>query len=619
VLNNSICLSCLSNCLSCLSANASYCTSCLSNDYLFNGTCLTACPDFYFADASGNCLRCLSPCGKCTSLTVCVSCSDPLNFMEGGTCVSACTYPKAGINGTCYSCASQCLTCMATVSTCLLCAAGFYYFPATSACQMSCSSYVVNASFSSSGNNECTVACPAGTYPNNATLYCSACPSVCSQCSSATSCSQCSTGYSLYLSFCYDPCPLAAPYSINALCLTCDITNCRTCTSTTYCSACSANYLLIAHGSSSACIASCSNGQIYNSATLACEAGSGTATGSSNIVESTVPPYTFLITATALAFALFLVKFKYPSTELPLVMFLMLNLANSAILANLLYIEIVNSALIPSVSVSTAILFTAAAIQLASSLGSLVAVARIRDPELVKVWTEHPLSFIAILVFCLVDSNFMFVLTSQMLGLEIFKAKLNGGSMMQVLKVGLASSLLVKILTMVYSAMQLTYYRGHAYRLLAEAVAYPIENSAIIECLILSVATLLLLVYLICKLGSDEKDEDGTKQEDSHQSLMDEANAFDKRNESNAQIMMSVDNSDMVVDINSLKDEKEVSDVEGTGLFYQDGSDTPSKRIFKTNKVTPDEMLRRMDGRIDEDEEGEEEVLDMTNNLFFMD
>jgi hypothetical protein len=38
--------------------------------------------------------------------------------------------------------------------------------------------------------------------------------------------------------------------------------------------------------------------------------------------------------------------------------------------------------------------------------------------------------------------------------------------------------------------------------------------------------------------------------------LIDEAQAFDKRNESNAQIILSVDNSDLVVDINSLKDEK---------------------------------------------------------------
>lgn len=45
---------------------------------------------------------------------------------------------------------------------------------------------------------------------------------------------------------------------------------------------------------------------------------------------------------------------------------------------------------------------------------------------------------------------------------------------------------------------------------------------------------------------------------------------FDKRNESNAQIIMSVDNSDLIVDINSLKDEKEISMVSNGLLSFQD-------------------------------------------------
>lgn len=49
-----------------------------------------------------------------------------------------------------------------------------------------------------------------------------------------------------------------------------------------------------------------------------------------------------------------------------------------------------------------------------------------------------------------------------------------------VLKFSLVSSLLVKSLSLVYSAMQLMFYNSKAYRLLTQTVAYPIENSATI-------------------------------------------------------------------------------------------------------------------------------------------
>jgi hypothetical protein len=101
---------------------------------------------------------------------------------------------------------------------------------------------------------------------------------------------------------------------------------------------------------------------------------------------------------------------------------------------------------------------TAGGVQVLTSIGALVAVVKIRDPELVGLWTEHPLSCMVIGLLSLVDANFVLITTSQMLGLGIFQAKLAGESMLKVMKFTLCSSLMVKVLTITYSAMQLLYY-----------------------------------------------------------------------------------------------------------------------------------------------------------------
>ena len=71
-------------------------------------------------------------------------------------------------------------------------------------------------------------------------------------------------------------------------------------------------------------------------------------------------------------------------------MFLMLNLVSSAVMINLLVIEIEASGMVQgsfsNVSVSTALLLAAGGIQLASSIGSLIALANIKDPELSLIW-----------------------------------------------------------------------------------------------------------------------------------------------------------------------------------------------------------------------------------------
>ena len=71
---------------------------------------------------------------------------------------------------------------------------------------------------------------------------------------------------------------------------------------------------------------------------------------------------------------------------------------------------------------------------------------------------------------------------------------------------------------------------------------------------------------------------------------------------------MSIDNSDMIVDIHSLKDSKEIPDIESNDLIFEDteneGLKTKKKRINK--KVTPNEMLERMKETIEEEGGGDD-------------
>lgn len=281
-----------------------------------------------------------------------------------------------GINGTCYQCSSQCLTCIQTVSTCLLCAANFYYFPANLTCSLICSYYILAANLSTSNNNECTVTCPAATYPSSPN--CLACPTGCSLCLNASFCSQCISTYYFYSNFCYNPCPAAAPYPIGANCIMCNISLCLVCQNTTHCRTCNDTYLLIQESNTSSCISACPTGQEYNSTHYFCQ-NIPVTVAATNIVESAIPPYSIIAGAAALTFVLFLVKFKFPQSELVVLMFIMLNLANTIAMANLIVVEISNNGL-ANITASTAVLVTAAGVQVLSSVGALIAIIKIKDP-----------------------------------------------------------------------------------------------------------------------------------------------------------------------------------------------------------------------------------------------
>jgi hypothetical protein len=181
---------------------------------------------------------------------------------------------------------------------------------------------------------------------------------------------------------CYSPCPTAAPYSSNSICLVCTISNCQTCLNTTYCSVCASTYLLIVEGSSSSCISSCPSGTNYSTSTFSCSSESKKST--TNIISSSVPPYSFLITSAALVFLSFIIKFKYRDSKLALLIFISLTLTTTCCLINIIYIEMVNLGNSGPISVSTYVIMSSVLIQILSSVGSCLAILKIRDSKLAK-------------------------------------------------------------------------------------------------------------------------------------------------------------------------------------------------------------------------------------------
>ena len=111
-----------------------------------------------------------------------------LTNSTGGYCLAVCPsvgYTKMG--SVCQACDTTCNTCNGAASSqCSSCKSGYY----------------LHGGF-------CRFICPAGTYPDSATLTCLSCDSTCSYCFSGTisSCTSCSSGRYLYNFTCSTSCP----------------------------------------------------------------------------------------------------------------------------------------------------------------------------------------------------------------------------------------------------------------------------------------------------------------------------------------------------------------------------------------------------------------------------
>jgi len=69
--------------------------------------------------------------------------------------------------------------------------------------------------------------------------------------------------------------------------------------------------------------------------------------------------------------------------------------------------------------------------------------------------------------------------------------------MNKLFKMILIASLLIKLIDMSYSALQLNFFQSHAYRLLVNSANYPIDSSYTTELLIVSVFSIIVLIYLL--------------------------------------------------------------------------------------------------------------------------
>ena len=187
------------NCQTCVfnvTASAPYCTSCRYNTFFFsaNSTCLSSCNATQFKNTWNNsCDPCHSNCATCNggSSFSCLSCTG-LNVLltnsTGGFCLVSCPavgYTKVGL--VCQQCDATCNICNGTSSSnCTSCASGYYYY-----------------------GGFCRYICPAGTYPDTATLSCQPCAGSCSYCfnNTASSCTSCVSGKYLFNFTCNSVCP----------------------------------------------------------------------------------------------------------------------------------------------------------------------------------------------------------------------------------------------------------------------------------------------------------------------------------------------------------------------------------------------------------------------------
>ena len=104
--DSSSCKSCSKRCSECTSETE--CSVCNKNYYLFNGTCMSKCPESYIADENQICLNCeelMNGCTACTNKTTCSSCKSGF-FNKNGSCFKICDESKASTKTDCINCSN---------------------------------------------------------------------------------------------------------------------------------------------------------------------------------------------------------------------------------------------------------------------------------------------------------------------------------------------------------------------------------------------------------------------------------------------------------------------------------------------------------------------------------
>jgi hypothetical protein len=242
------CINCPVGCAQCSITQLGQCTSCLPG-YFYNAqtqvcqtcsqanciscnsmACLACAPGFIVSPSLTCQLQCASPCATCsqTNPTECLSCiaGYTLNTNSLQNCQPNLS---CNANGTCNICPfGYSLLVVQFNSTCVQCVSG---------CQR-CNPNNPNACFT----------CNQGFYLNGTT--CSACPSFCTMCSSATICFSCASGFVAQQAATLPTSTLSTGNGVSNVvmqpvrCLACT-SPCATCfNSPTTCLSCEANFVL---------------------------------------------------------------------------------------------------------------------------------------------------------------------------------------------------------------------------------------------------------------------------------------------------------------------------------------------------------------------------------------
>lgn len=237
----------------------------------------------YAFDIDGNIVRCSDTCATCsaTDATACTSCYGS-SQLSGTSCVGCqdanavscagntnwadkCIEGYSPVNGKCEACAEYCLSCgVAGAGKCDAtgCAPGFVVLTGTTNCTLCFNGC---ASCSTRNPSSCE-SCVPGEYLTSESK-CTACPSVCLACTSATVCTSCISGYFLASGTCYEIIPFPCSAQTQNSCTKCyygylfsngQCTLDSSCNGTSTCLSCSKNYYL----SSGKCLACTTNAAV---------------------------------------------------------------------------------------------------------------------------------------------------------------------------------------------------------------------------------------------------------------------------------------------------------------------------------------------------------------------
>ncbi|KCV70480.1 serine/threonine protein kinase [Fonticula alba] len=231
------CQPCDDACATCHGPSSADCITCPADHLLFQGTCLSACPEGSFPQA-GRCQPCHRSCLRCdgpdsTNCTACMGAGAPAPN-GSGPCLAPCANGQFSDAGACRACDASCAACAgpgaADCTAChpdrllregrceALCPVGFFadLSPATGPRCAPAHPSCVHAT--GPGADACTAcdvgllradglcqpACPAGSFPSEAVSWlgssegvCALCSTGCASCSDIDVCRACIAGFVL--------------------------------------------------------------------------------------------------------------------------------------------------------------------------------------------------------------------------------------------------------------------------------------------------------------------------------------------------------------------------------------------------------------------------------------